>query len=94
MTCARTVLSLVTLLIPLLAHAGDINQDLIEAAKKGDTAAVKTLLAKGADVNAKDEKGWPALLVAVEAGHTATVQALLDAGVDLNATKKTVTGRP
>ncbi len=35
-------------------HAEDLNADLLDAAKKGDAAAVKVLLAKGADVNSKN----------------------------------------
>lgn len=33
-------------------------KELIEAVKKGDFEAVETLLASGADVNARDDKGW------------------------------------
>ena len=65
MTRTRTAVLLIALLIPLLANAGDVNQDLIEAAKQGDPSAVKALLAKGADVNAKDEDGRTALMTAV-----------------------------
>ena len=42
---------LFVLLIRLPSNAGDVNQDLIDAAKNGDTAAVKALLANGADPN-------------------------------------------
>ena len=80
MTPTRIALSLIALLIPLLANAGDINQDLIEAAKKGDTAAVKASLANGADVNAKDKKGRTALSLAVSKDLTGAVELLKKAG--------------
>lgn len=37
------------------------SDELMEAAKRGDLAQVKTLLDKGADVNAKDLRGMTAL---------------------------------
>ncbi|UCF81171.1 MAG: ankyrin repeat domain-containing protein [Acidobacteriota bacterium] len=62
-----------------------INSDLLEAAKAGGTAKVKQLLNKGADVNAKNEYGWTALMKAARYGRTETAKALLDAGADVNA---------
>ena len=42
---------LFVIFIPLTTvFAGDLNKDLINAAKKGDINAVKSYLAKGADV--------------------------------------------
>ena len=88
-------LLLIAFLIPLLltqtvcsgpnGNPGDTNQDLLEAAMKGDTAAVKTLLTKGADVNAQNQAGGTALMYAATVGHNTTVQALLEAGADVNA---------
>ena len=50
---ARMILAmLVALLIPIPAYTQDINSQLIEAAKKGDTVSIKALLEAGADVNA------------------------------------------
>ena len=79
---------LFALLIRLPSNAGDVNQDLIEAAKKGDTGAVEALLAAGADVNAKNPYDWTALMRAAANGHAATVQALLEAGADINTQDK------
>ncbi len=72
-------------MIALPAYA-DINSDLLEAAKEGDTAKVQVLLDKGADVNAKDNfSSWTALMFAARYGHTTIVQALLDKDADVNA---------
>jgi len=47
------------------------------AAKKGDAAAIESLLAGGADVNARTDYGVTALLLATQRGHTDAVRALL-----------------
>lgn len=62
-----------------------INQEVIEAAKKGDTLVVRSLLAEGAQVDAGDEDGTTALMWAADGGHDATVQVLLASGAEINA---------
>ena len=47
-----------------------LNRDLIAAAERGDAAAVKSLLARGAEVNAQDEKLDSAFLIAGARGRT------------------------
>ncbi len=66
------------------------DQDLIEAAKNGDTATVQRLLTEGADPNARNNYGLAALILAAAHGHTATVEALLAKGADPNAGAGTV----
>lgn len=39
----------------------------------------------GADVNAKDNRGWTALIFATRGGHSATMHALLANGADVSA---------
>ena len=51
------IVSLISLLSTSTSYAGNLNSDLLTAAKQGDTNQVKALLDKGADVNAKDEGG-------------------------------------
>ena len=64
----KCVVVLFVILIPLLVHA-DINEDLIKAAKSGQIDKVQALLDTGADVNAKDDLGKTALMVAAKQGH-------------------------
>ena len=60
-------------------------EDLFNAANSGDAATVQALLAKGADVNAKDTTGWTALMFAAATDYTGTVQVLLKKGANVNA---------
>lgn len=60
-------------------------EPLFDAIQKNDSAAVKRLLARGADPNARDAGGTPALMTAVLFADAACVQALLDRGADPNA---------
>jgi ankyrin repeat protein len=60
-----------------------LNDQLWEAARKGDAAAVTALLDKGADVNAKFRYGTTALFKAAERGNTEVVNVLLARGADV-----------
>jgi outer membrane protein assembly factor BamB len=72
------------LLITSLAPAADLNEDLLAAARKGDVEAVKSLVAKGADVNAKSAYGATALHFAADRGHVAVIKLLLELKADPN----------
>jgi len=61
----------------------ELNDQLYEAVRKGDAAAVTAVLDKGADVNAKYRYGMTALFKAAERGHTEVAKILLDRGVDV-----------
>jgi hypothetical protein len=61
------------------------DQDLIEAAKKGCPAVVAAFLAKGAELNARDERGRTALHWAVARRVPECVKQLIAAGADLDA---------
>jgi len=68
------------LLTPIPAYAQDLDSQLMEAAKKGQTERVKSLLDAGAKVNAKTGSGLTALMSAADSGHADTVQVLLSKG--------------
>lgn len=59
-------------------------EQLQDAARKGDAAAVKRLLDEGVDVNTKFRYNATALFYACDAGHVDVVKVLLDRGADLN----------
>ena len=53
------------------------------AAKNGDAATARELLAAGADVNALDGSGWAPLHSALRYGHALIAEALLERGASL-----------
>ena len=61
------------------------NKQLLEAAESGDIKRTKNLLARGANINARNNKGSTALHIAVHYGHREIVEALVNAGADINA---------
>src|SRR6266404_4377663 len=58
---------------------------LRKAAQDGDLQTVKDLLAKGADVNAKDNDGETALMIAASQSNPGILTELIEAGADINA---------
>jgi ankyrin repeat protein len=50
------------------------------------TEAVKTLVAKGADIALPCGNGWTPITLAADSGHLPIVQILLDNGADVNST--------
>lgn len=87
MKLAQPFLLLAALLVPLAVSAQDpkqaLNDQLFEAARKGDVATVTALLDKGVDVNAKFRYGTTALFKAAERGNTDVVKLLLARGADV-----------
>jgi outer membrane protein assembly factor BamB len=81
---SRRLVPLLLLLFVYPARAADLNEDLWTAAKKGDATAVKALLDKGADVNAKTAYGVTALGFAADKGHLEVVKLLLEHEADVN----------
>ena len=59
-------------------------EQLQDAARKGDAAAVKKLLDEGVDVNTKFRYGATAIFYASDHGHLEVVKVLLDKGADLS----------
>jgi ankyrin repeat protein len=61
-----------------------MNEPLISAAERGDTAAALQLIAAGADINAQDSRGRTPVMAATHANRVETVGALISAGADIN----------
>ena len=82
----KTAFAIVFLIVHLVlaGPSGDRADELIAAAKKGDADMVEALLAKGANVNAKNEYGATALTFAADKGHLAVIKVLLQNKADVN----------
>jgi len=55
---------------------------LLRAARQGDVRGIRSLVAKGVDVNGQHSLGWSPLHVAAVCGQAEAVQALIEAGAD------------
>src|SRR5262245_13564441 len=79
----------IALALPLLgcARQADVqtmNNELIAAAERGDTAGVQQLLQAGANINARDERGRTPVMAATHGNRVDTVAALIQAVADIN----------
>lgn len=63
----------------------DPQKELFRAAARGDIESVKSLVAGGANINAKDSNGWTPLMHAAWNGKTVIVLNLLVSGADVQA---------
>ena len=68
-----------------IAMSGTNDRALLDAAARGDAAAVAALLSSGADVDARDGRGRTALLLATHADHVEAARLLIETGADVNA---------
>lgn len=75
--------SLLAVLSPQTPSKQELNDQLFEAVRKGDAAAVTAALDRGADVNAKFRYGATALFKAAERGNADVAKILIDRGVDV-----------
>ena len=79
------LLSLFFLLAALqISFAQDAGDELFNAARRGDAAAVKALLDRGVDVNTKFRYGATALSYASDKGHLEVVKLLLERKANVN----------
>lgn len=69
---------------PCMAHVPR-DAALIEAAAAGDTPRVARLIAEGANLKARDERGRTALLAATQGNRIEAARVLIKAGADVNA---------
>ena len=84
----RPVVFLILALLLWICVAGAdvaLDQQLIRAVTTRDVALVNTLLEKGANVNAKDKEGTPALMLAAWLQNRDVVRLLLEKGADVHA---------
>jgi ankyrin repeat protein len=68
-----------------LAAGNAADMDLIRSAERGDAARVRQLVAAGADVRARDNRGRTALLAATQHDRVEIAKLLIAAGADVNA---------
>lgn len=80
-----TSLLILALIAHLTACSGERFTALMNAARNGDTEAVRKMLDLGAEVDQKTSKGKTALMLAAAGGFTETVKVLVDRGADVNA---------
>ena len=55
-------------------------QELLRAAREGETSRVRSALASGADVNETDREGWTALMLAALRNNPEIAEVLIEAG--------------
>ena len=87
MSLRRTLLALAFASAVCAAEAPTA-EPLFQALQKSDATAVKRLLERGTDPNARDADGTPALMAAALYSTADCVKLLLDRGADPNATNK------
>jgi hypothetical protein len=68
-----------------LAQSVERERLMLRAAGAGDLAAVESALAAGAPIDARDDGGRTALLLAVERNHLPLARMLIHRGADINA---------
>ena len=60
-------------------------EEFLKAIEAGDSTAVSRFLSIGADLNIRDERGWPPLMMASSNGHEEIVRLLIQGGADIQA---------
>lgn len=83
---AIVAVSVALCLMPLVATAQfSPTFELLQALKKGDMYGIKTNALKGANVNARNDDGEPALLIAAGMRQAGVVKFLIEQGAHVNA---------
>ena len=85
----QSLAGVMAILLLVLAPVGDAmagdDELMLEFAKTGNVAGIRTLLAAGADVDAADASGFTPLHLAAVEGHADVATALLAAGAYIEA---------
>jgi len=79
---------------PIAEQKEKPTKSLHQAAAEGDIEQVKSLISKGADVNAKDKRGKTPLHYASEKGHTDVSSLLISQGARINVTDAMAASTP
>jgi ankyrin repeat protein len=82
--CGLIVFCMISIL-PAAKGEDMSTRNLHQAAAQGDVATISKLIAAGAAIDARDEGGRTALLVATHANRIEAARALIEAGADVNA---------
>jgi len=69
-----------------LKEGADLNQELANAILASDRARVEILLGKGADIDKRNQQGYPPLHMAARQRDSDMLAFLVDKGADLNST--------
>ncbi|MGB6068016.1 MAG: ankyrin repeat domain-containing protein [Desulfomonilaceae bacterium] len=85
---AITVASSLLLFAPAAVADKRLDRELVKEALNGDVVAVKAILDRGADPNAKDDRGVLALNAAAANGNATVVIELIRRGADVNSRDK------
>jgi len=85
----RTAAPEPTAVAPEPSAAAPADHVLIEAARRGDLGGVRSALAAGASVSARDSAGQTALIAAAYADQVAVAEVLIAAGADVNVKDST-----
>jgi hypothetical protein len=72
----------------VLLSCGDEDRSITGLAQKGDIARMHSLIDRGADINAKNDLGDTALVLASSKSHIEVVWLLLEKGPEVNAENK------
>ncbi len=73
-----------SIMLGAMACSADINDELASAVGKNDIQKVKGLIAKGADINAKDNHGTTPLMWASLMQATEAARLLIEKGANVN----------
>src|SRR5438270_6246420 len=83
---ASAALLLLVSAMPSLAQQGnDQEREMIAAAERGELPVVRRLLADGARIDARDQRGRTALLAATHRNRVDVARFLIQEGADVNA---------
>ena len=76
---------LIVVSVTMAQQANEPERELITAAERGELVVVRQLLASGARINARDQRGRSALLAATQRNRVDVARFLIQEGADVNA---------